>query len=83
MALVATLANQEVRLHHIEISDDDALVEQYGTRIRQKAIDERRSSTGRGLDENRDVLFFQLLPQTASDVVQAPTARKQRHCATA
>ena len=32
-ALVATLANQEVRLHHIEISDDDALVEQYGTRI--------------------------------------------------
>ena len=28
--LVATLANQKVWLHHIEISDDDALVERYG-----------------------------------------------------
>lgn len=32
-ALVAALANQEVWLHHIEISDDDALVERYGVRI--------------------------------------------------
>ena len=31
--LVATLANQKVWLHHIEISDDDALVERYGVRI--------------------------------------------------
>lgn len=32
-ALVAALANQKVWLHHIEISDDDALVERYGVRI--------------------------------------------------
>ncbi|NYT74539.1 glutaredoxin family protein [Halomonas sp. QX-2] len=32
-ALVAALANQKVWLHHIEISDDDALVESYGVRI--------------------------------------------------
>ncbi|MEL7611811.1 glutaredoxin family protein [Vreelandella titanicae] len=32
-ALVAALANQKVWLHHIEISDDDALVERYGLRI--------------------------------------------------
>nr|WP_298059049.1 glutaredoxin family protein [uncultured Halomonas sp.] len=32
-ALVAALANQEVWLHHIEISDDDALVARYGVRI--------------------------------------------------
>ena len=31
--LVATLANQKVWLHHIEISDDDALVERHGVRI--------------------------------------------------
>ena len=32
-ALVAALANEKVWLHHIEISDDDALVERYGVRI--------------------------------------------------
>ncbi|OJA07198.1 glutaredoxin family protein [Halomonas sp. QHL1] len=32
-ALVAALANQKVWLHHIEISEDDALVERYGVRI--------------------------------------------------
>lgn len=32
-ALVTALANQKVWLHHIEISEDDALVERYGVRI--------------------------------------------------
>ncbi len=32
-SLLVTLANQEVLLHRIEISDDDALVERYGIRI--------------------------------------------------
>ncbi|WP_386082892.1 glutaredoxin family protein [Vreelandella sp. F11] len=32
-ALVTALTNQEVWLHHIEISDDEALVERYGVRI--------------------------------------------------
>ncbi|MDW0360674.1 glutaredoxin family protein [Halomonas venusta] len=32
-ALVVTLANQEVSLHHIEISDDATLAARYGVRI--------------------------------------------------
>lgn len=32
-ALVTALTNQKVWLHHIEISDDEALVERYGVRI--------------------------------------------------
>lgn len=51
-ALVATLANQEVRLHHIEISDDDALVEQYGTRI-PVLVDANGVELDRGFDVAR------------------------------
>ena len=32
-ALVAALANQKVWLHHIEVSEDDALVARYGARL--------------------------------------------------
>ncbi|WP_339935798.1 glutaredoxin family protein [Vreelandella glaciei] len=51
-ALVATLANQKVWLHHIEISEDDALVERYGVRI-PVLVDGDGNELGRGFELER------------------------------
>ncbi|GEN28227.1 hypothetical protein HVA01_18730 [Halovibrio variabilis] len=51
-ALVAALANQKVWLHHIEISDDDALVERYGVRI-PVLVDSRGNELDRGFEPER------------------------------
>ncbi len=50
--LVAALANQKVWLHHIEISDDDALVERYGVRI-PVLVDSAGSELDRGFELER------------------------------
>ncbi|WP_235041768.1 glutaredoxin family protein [Vreelandella profundi] len=47
--LVATLTNQRVWLHHIEISDDAELVERYGTRI-PVLMDSRGDELERGFE---------------------------------
>ncbi|RUR33513.1 glutaredoxin family protein [Vreelandella andesensis] len=51
-ALVVTLANQKVLLHHIEISDDDTLVERYGVRI-PVLVDSNGEELDRGFDLER------------------------------
>ncbi len=51
-ALVVALANQEVSLHHIEISDDDALAARYGVRI-PVLMDANGEELDRGLDLDR------------------------------
>ena len=48
-ALVVTLANQEVSLHHIEISDDDTLAARYGVRI-PVLMDANGEELDRGFD---------------------------------
>ncbi|WP_075878998.1 glutaredoxin family protein [Vreelandella massiliensis] len=51
-ALVHTLANDEVALRHIEISEDDALMARYGVRIPVLA-DAEGQELDRGLDPVR------------------------------
>jgi hypothetical protein len=51
-ALVAALANQKVWLHHVEISDDDALVERYGVRI-PVLVDSDGNELDRGFELDR------------------------------
>ena len=51
-ALVTALANQKVWLHHIEISEDDALVERYGVRI-PVLVDSDGNELDRGFDLER------------------------------
>ncbi|WP_249977080.1 glutaredoxin family protein [Vreelandella olivaria] len=51
-ALVVALANQEVVLTRIEISDDDALVERYGIRI-PVLMDNKGMELDRGFDVER------------------------------
>lgn len=51
-SLVAPLANQKVWLHHIEISDDDALVERYGVRI-PVLVDNDGKELDRGFELDR------------------------------
>lgn len=51
-SLVATLANQKVWLHHIEISEDDALVERYGVRI-PVLVDSDGNELDRGFELDR------------------------------
>ncbi|MCC5901104.1 MAG: glutaredoxin family protein [Halomonas sp.] len=51
-ALVTTLANQEVALHRIEISDDAVLVERYGVRI-PVLVDNSGVELDRGFDLER------------------------------
>lgn len=51
-ALVATLANQQVALTHIEISEDAVLMERYGARIPVLA-DHQGRELDRGLDISR------------------------------
>jgi hypothetical protein len=48
-ALVAALANQKVWLHHIEISDDEALVARYGVRI-PVLVDSEGNELDRGFE---------------------------------
>ncbi|CAM4302190.1 glutaredoxin family protein [Vreelandella rituensis] len=51
-ALIHTLANDEVVLSHIEISDDAALMERYGVRI-PVVIDEAGKELDRGFELER------------------------------
>ncbi|MDQ7727166.1 glutaredoxin family protein [Halomonas sp. SpR8] len=51
-SLVARLANQKVWLHHIEISDDDVLVERYGMRI-PVLVDSEGKELDRGFELER------------------------------
>lgn len=51
-ALVRTLANQKVDFRHIEISDDDALIERYGIRI-PVLVDHNGDELDRGGDVGR------------------------------
>lgn len=50
--LVAALANQKVWLHHIEISEDDALVDRYGVRI-PVLVDSEGNELDRGFELER------------------------------
>ncbi|MDR5897882.1 glutaredoxin family protein [Halomonas vilamensis] len=51
-AMVHTLANDEVALRHIEISDDDELIARYGVRI-PVLVDAEGFELDRGLDHKR------------------------------
>ncbi|WP_030070185.1 glutaredoxin family protein [Halomonas alkaliantarctica] len=51
-SLLVTMANQEVSLHRIEISDDDALVKRYGVRI-PVLMDGNGEELDRGFDIER------------------------------
>ncbi|MEA2118197.1 glutaredoxin family protein [Halovibrio sp. HP20-50] len=83
-ALVAALANQKVWLHHIEISDDDALVERYGVRIPVLA-DSDGSELDRGFELERLSAWLRergWLDEAALEAFTAPpeiTAPKGAH----
>ncbi|WP_346797441.1 glutaredoxin family protein [Halomonas sp. Bachu 37] len=51
-SLLLTLANDEVSLQRVEISEDDALVERYGVRI-PVLVDERGIELDRGFELER------------------------------
>lgn len=58
-ALVVTLANQEVALTRIEISEDDALLARYGTRI-PVLLDDQGVELDRGFDLERLSAWLQV-----------------------
>lgn len=75
-ALVTTLANQEVALHRIEISDDDALVERYGVRI-PVLVDSEGEELDRGFDLERLSAWLQArgwLDKAALEAMTSPPA---------
>ena len=73
-ALITALANQEVALHRIEISDDDALVERYGVRI-PVLVDNAGVELDRGFDLERLSAWLQArgwLDETALNAMISP-----------
>lgn len=76
-ALVAALANQQVALTHIEISEDATLMERYGARI-PVLVDQQGRELDRGLDVDRLSTWLRArgwLDEHALDALTTPPAK--------